>query len=301
MKRGFTAVCECETNAPPKKTMQQANTKFPQLILQLVLPHIMNLLQTPPAEPECPSRTFRTYLALNHTCRKLRYWNRLRRWVAWLLPTKLYNRFSLHSIVGCIPLEELQRVEMKLCNLWVTKERELQQYCKIWRIHNYFERIDHYFEGNFRGFGFFNIFGIKGRDKHTLCFVAPSFAEMVLFCHVIVSASRPGCHSFITMPGWRCKAGDEIYFTEKGKSIYTNKHLFDDLKRIGITAPIDSGFAIGSLHHTYFSLFCKIDGEHGTKKDKLAKFVRLAFPDYLIPSTEQQRIDDFDRFTIQFE
>ena len=295
---------------PPKKNKSQPQPMM-KLVLQLVFDKTDCLLTQ-----SCPTPLFRSLLSLNHTCRRFRYWNNLRRWISWLLPTNARELFARHSFATLVDQDSIS-IATHLAQVIMS---QLEWSVHSLRQYNYLKKLEKLskepleFEITFAGFCFFNCFyatdlslGWMGNPTRIVCFVAPSFAEMALFCYAVMKdQTQLSSISYLIMPQWRHRPMDRIYFTEKGKQMFMNRNMLGALRNIGTTAPIDVGFDCGAVPETAYSFFCQKCDTNGQRSkvttiERLALFVRGWFPNKLFPETEKERDEEAYSFNIEFE
>jgi hypothetical protein len=261
-----------------------------------------------------PFVAFRTYLALAGTCRQLRYWNFLRRWVGWTSPPHLRARLRSHSF-AC-PMTALEsfeithrtrmdlaaRLNIPLLNITLQSRWILSALCEGVNENSNFE-LDVF------GTPFFNVLdceiAVVGRTA--TCFFANTFAEMVLICYAVChSAPHPdGNHGYFIMADWKTPnaKGDSLFFLDSEKGNFLRRFLLGRLMRLGVTAPHEIGFTQGSLETTAFAHFAKTCDTSGRRnhlepQERLDLFVTQWFPTELFPN---QLTVYPNSFQIQFE
>jgi hypothetical protein len=295
-----------ELKPPKKQNMEQFVINY-KVVFQLVLPYVF-----PGFYADDWKTAFKTYLALMGTCKGLRYWNFLRRWVGWLSDQGVRPLLKSNSVP--VPLSMVEMVDYQcLIGRIVEKHsawRGIASPCVTSRrLLNHFREGygDTNFEFSLAGIPFWNLFDIdtEHRDVKTLCFVAPTFAEMALFCYAAVREPRSRYSSYLVVPGWVHREKDFFYFEDATKDRFMQKFMLGRLKAIGQVAPPDSGFALKALPNTAYSEFCSICDTSGKRSSssplvRLERFVQKWYPLSLWPRTETEKRQDALRFEIKF-
>lgn len=260
---------------------------------------------------------FRTWLALAGTCRRLRYWELLRRWISYVAPTtRLCFRLCQHGFPRRLLLLDLRAYHEEVVAP-LKSSRHFDDFVFIVFASYILDMNNNIFPANVHKeigwrwksdfditlgqIPFFNCMSVKASHdrshKYVLVYLAPSFAEMVLFCYAAMSDTRdePEFEEwFLCIPLWKHKVGDEILFAKKKRETYLKKSLLGKLRRIGNTAPLDYGFTNGSLQRTAFSYFmeaCDTSGSksHTTPHNRLTQFVQTWFKQDAFARTEAEK------------
>lgn len=247
---------------------------------------------------------FRTYLALAGVCKKLRYWNHLRRWIGWLCPEELRTKLGSHSFD--VPLEwykygdlhEHMRQELRTNGALDGVLSPLFTNSKVIDSLKSGARQGD-FEIDIAGTPFFNcsicyaLHPDMATSRKIFCWFAPSFAELVLICYSIMSQDRTDVYAYLLMCSWKTdKKGQYacLYFEDSNKEKFLNKFLLGRLKRLGLYAKQEIGFHQGGLPVTSFGWFCKTCDTNGARNglkalERLHAFVVGWFPTQLFYST----------------
>lgn len=220
---------------------------------------------------------FRTLLALAGTCQQLRYFQNLRRYVAFLAPPILRDRLLEHGFPVPAPtskwLQALQSERFGTGNVLYLWDEAL---CAV----NPFER-------SWLNVPFYSLGKICGPDGRTsLVHMPASFGELCLFSYCIMeakSAELAGFDKIFVLPLWKAKETDTIQVDVKLRKNYAQRFLLAKLMDIGTTAPVDKEFVAGSLKMTAYSLFremCNTNGRKDKKKpiERLKEFVQCWYP-----------------------
>lgn len=211
---------------------------------------------------------FRTLLALTGTCRQLRYFQNLRRYVAFLAPSIMRERLSDHGFPVPAPtskwLQALQNGEFGTGTVLYLWEEAL---CAV----NPFERT-------WLNVPFYSLAKVcNPNGRISLVHMPASFGELCLFSYCIIEASNEellGFDSIAIFPQWKTADPRIIEMEVKLRQNYAKRFLLAKLTRIGTTAPIDKEFTTGALKETAYSLFTKMCNTNG-KKDKKKPLERL--------------------------
>lgn len=241
---------------------------------------------------------FRTFLALSGTCRKLRYWNALRRWIGWLSPLGARGMLRAHSFPTPLSADEYLPVQD--------------------RVHRYLEmhggipdaaRVDFIsrtvanaqavsgeqsnFEADFAGIPFFDVIDCyvrspnKEEERRVVAFRPSTFAELVLFCYAVLSRpiSEKKDDAVIIACGWKTVDDGIVYVKERDRLNFVNKSVLSRLSKLGTTAPPEIGFERGSLPLTAFAFFLTLAEKrsHNNKYPltRLEQFVHRWYPSEL--------------------
>jgi len=248
---------------------------------------------------------FRTFLALCGVCRALRYWNVLRRWVAYTCPDFLKTRLLIHSF-PCGPslsgLTDFQELAYDLLAPEALKNVPEPVFNSDIVLQSFFNiNSECQMETEIGGTPFFGLIsihcstgGLAPRVWRIRCMLASNFSEMVLFCHAacLQPIDNPD-DAWCVIANWKTQRYTHIYFRDDEKARYRDRYLLGRLKRIGLTAPQDLGFHKGSLPETSYSWFCKHCDTTGTRSKlnpaaRLNQFVRTWFPNKLVESEAMQ-------------
>lgn len=263
---------------------------------------------------------FRTWVALAGTCRRLRYWEQLRRWIAYVTPVSFAARMLSHGFPRRFLLKDLSnfqtmaiqpliesrhfgQFEYLAFSSYVLDMHNNGQFNK--KIENPLENHDNLrprsdFDCTVGQIPFFNCITVwatvRQEKRNVLVYCAPTFAEMVLFCYAAMSDTTAYAipQWFCVIPLWKHKAGDTILFSSEKRETFLQKSLLGKLRRIGHRAPQDYGYTNGSLQHTansYFQELCDTSGSkvHTTPQDRLALFVRRWFKQDAFARTETEK------------
>lgn len=220
---------------------------------------------------------FRTLLALAGTCQQLRYFQNLRRYVAFLAPPIIRERLLDHGFPVPAPtskwLEVLRSEVFGIGNVLYLWEEAL---CAV----NPFER-------SWLNVPFYSLAKVCNPDgRVSLVHMPSTFGELCLFSYCIIEANNEelaGFDSIFILPLWKTKESDLMEIVVKLRQNYAQRFLLAKLTRIGTTAPIDKEFSAGPLTETAYSLFTKMCNTNG-KKDKkrpierLKQFVQCWYP-----------------------
>lgn len=238
---------------------------------------------------------FRTLLALTGTCRQLRYFQLLRRYVAFLTPSILRERLRDHGFPVAAPTTK-----------WIKMLSD-----RVFGIGNVLYLLEESpsaiapFEKTFRDVSFFNLAKRVGPDQTSSLIHMPStFAELALFCYCVVEATdeEVAYDTIDIVPQWKIKSEDTMKIPVKLRQNFASRFLLSKLSRIGTTAPLDPEFVNGSLGETAFSLFSKMCNTNG-RKDKqkpiqrLKSFVQAWFPMTRVstgPADKKRRAYEFE-------
>lgn len=247
---------------------------------------------------------FRTFLALTGVCRATRYWNLLRRWVAYLTPMHLRKRLKLHSF-SCVDYDLWTKSLDDECIELLRTEVGLDATASVLQI----IPDDHYrlFFGHKQhvsqmdvdvgGIPFFNVMlcSVSEPRCDVRCFYAGSFAEMVLFAYAVCKHVGAGPDDgWLLIATWKVNKYRTIYIKERDKDRLLNRSLLGRLKRIGMTAPQDAGFHNGGMEWTQFGWFCKHCDTTGTRNkaspmERLEQFVITWFrPSLMLTETQKK-------------
>lgn len=236
---------------------------------------------------------FWTYFALAGTCRKLRYWYFLRRWIGYLCPERYLRALLDHDFPVHMGLEHGREVQRHFLGL-VRRREIVRPFADItamsqYMINSVFEPHDLTggFERVFADIPLYNLVKITGtrEDEEMICFYAQTFAELVLAAYAICEAGKTVKKTtYLLFPAWKtAEKFPYIYFRDEEKKDFQARHLIGRLKHIGMTAPYDHAFAIGTAPCTAYMWFCEICNTSGTRTKKkpakrLMEFVASWFP-----------------------
>lgn len=248
-------------------------------------------------------QAFRTYLALCGVCAKLRYWNILRRWVGYLCPPRLRAALKSHSFPVTTSLNEMNEFQLRARDLLseVAPFTNVHQYnfSSYWLLNNFFDHeAKREMDLVIGGIPFFNVVQCetvsRSGKQRIICFLAPSFAEMVLFCYAACLSGQKDLYYF-AVANWKTSSRYESVLIE-GKSAerFLNRYLLGRLKRVGLTAPQELGFVAGQLPQTAYSWFSNLCDTNGTRskmspKLRLHNFVSSWFPQNFDLTEEQAK------------
>jgi hypothetical protein len=290
---------------PPRKTPLNPDVSlYHKQIFSLVFPYVF------PGSYLDQRLAFRTFLALAGTCQALRYWNLLRRWIGWLSPVNSRPLLQKHGFPVCMRISQIENFQKRAANLIqgldVYKGHSDPIYCA--RALNAAasletgmekEKIQSNFELDVGGVPFFNIIECYTvtedmKSCNTTIYLAPTFAEMVLFCHAALSHKAIGqkIRMFACIPVWE-KSQGFIHFSDSGKVAFMNRYLLGRLRKIGMTAPQDVGFLSGPLPQSAYAFFCHHCDTSGRRSkltiaDRLTAFVEGWFPRTIHPLNEDE-------------
>lgn len=312
MKRGRDTVSE-EMKSLPVKKKDLIYNAYGKQAFWLVLPFIF-----PGFYGDDNELAFRTWLGLAGTCRRLRYWEMLRRWIAYVCPTKERDRIIPHGFPLRLLLSELKGYYEKAVMPLTTSRhfencsfvcfsaylldfhnnRQFEEKAPLTIQDNQPPKLSSNFCCTVADVPFFNCITVfAGVDKkRVLVYLAPSFAEMVLFCYACMADRTENNVDqwYCCVPMWKKKPGDDILFSRAKRETFLKKSLLGKLRRIGNTAPLDYGFTHGSLNRTAFSHFmgiCDTSGSkvHTTPHDRLISFVKQWFKQDVFARTEPEK------------
>lgn len=240
-------------------------------IFYLVLPHLF-----PGHYDGDVELAFRTYLALNGTCRRLRYWNFLRRWIGWLCPAGRREVLRAHSFSTPLFMHEIGDVEQTIFDLMEQEAlcpdvpNPVFQPTALMRATS-----GSNFDIDFFQIPFFNVIECvcashrSAFDRTIWCFYVTSFAEMVLAAFALVSMpARNNRDSYLLVGSWKGPKDKPPYlwFEDTGKQRFLNKFLLGRLKRVGLLAPQEVGLTQGSLPTSSYGWFVKTCDTSGSRQ-----------------------------------
>lgn len=267
--------------------------RYPKLLFDLVLPWIF-----PGSYDDDTNLAFRTYLAMTGVCKRLRYWNFLRRWVGWTSPPHLRDRLRSHSFVcprvGADYMLTQDRFYSILNTEKLLADVRVPHFASRWLqqafVHSKPGAVevmalqDSEFEMDIGGSPFFDVVEcrcdakIPSRDRSIFCHTAGSFAEFVLICYAIFVAEprENPFDAYLIVASWKVDQPkhDFVYFVDGEKLRYLERHALGRIKRTGLTAPQDFGFHHGSLPTTAFAWFMRTCDTNGAR-NKLTPLARL--------------------------
>lgn len=279
---------ESEVIVPLKKQPTEPNY-YAKQIFELVFPFLF------PGQYEWNAPLcFRTYLALAGTCKSLRYFNVLRRWIGFLCPTSLTHRLWSHGYPVCIAFREVPLMQSMVSERLMAIEhfkKIRSPFFSYLGLEKHFGFFSEYssFHVTLGEIPFFNVFKCEdpGSRTHvgwrTFVYLAPTFAEAVLFCYAALSHPSDFNNGYAVLPMWKCKKKDTIHFFDSKKETFLKKKLLGGLKKMGNTAPIEVGFSHGGLPETAYSLFCLLCDTSGSKRSvepvvRLENFIKAYYP-----------------------
>lgn len=220
---------------------------------------------------------FRTLLALAGTCKQLRYFQNLRRYVAFLAPPMLKERLRYHGFpVGAPTFLWLRHLQDQSFGVGTALYLWEESVCAVSP-----------FEGTWMDVPFFSLGKcVDPENRVSLVHLPATFAELCLFCYCVIQANDDefkGFDSITIVPQWKAKVTDRIEMQVKLRQNYAARFLLAKLAHIGTTAPIDPEFSRGSLKETAYSLFsrmCNTNGKKDKKKpiERLKEFVQAWYP-----------------------
>lgn len=248
---------------------------------------------------------FKTFLALSGTCRKLRYWNSLRRWIGWLSPLSMRGMLRVHSFPVPMTSDEYLPVQDRV-HRYLEMHGEIPDAARIDFVSRTVSNAQvtevegprSNFEVDFAGIPFFDVIDCyvrspnKEEERKIIAFRPSTFAELVLFCHAALSAplSTKKDDAIIVVCGWKTVDDGVIYIKERDRQNFVKKSVLGRLSKLGTTAPAEIGFERGSLPLTSFSFFLILAEKrsHNNKypMTRLEQFAHRWYPYELYP-TEQ--------------
>lgn len=284
-------------------------------VFRLILPYLF-----PGIYGDEHKLAFRTYLALTGTCQALRYWNFLRRWVAFASPPMMRDRLASHGFA----------VPLKPCEIKDTQEAFREDldlrgelldipnpvFVSCWLKNAFFDASNKENVSNFEmdlgGNPFYDVIECqcdstdpRGRDRTVICFRASSFAELCLFVYstCLDSEKRGVDDSFLLMCGWKCPQRRTFHFLCNKSVSVMNRRVLGWLRQVGAFAPQELGFHSGGLPTTCYGLFLKLAETKGRKGaatpfERLETFVHSWFPVNLLG---ENPVEPAYRFNLMFE
>ncbi len=283
--RSFEGVIDEEYKKLVKLELHPTMNK---LVMKLVMPYIF-----PGFYGSSCNFAFRSYLSLNQTCRALRYWTVLRRWIAWLCPISMRPHFKSLSYPCLLTIKETMDMQGKICKL-VNGGLEDEASVMSMKIASIFQNDgSHNFELELGEVSFFNTFQVTSRKGQkqftTICYVASSFEEMVLFCFAAMNEKKIEKENvqFACFAGWK-DISKFIIFSEDKKATFMDRYLLGRLKEIGFSAPQDWAFTkniIPKHCHQFFWELCDTQGKRKagySTFERLQMFVKFWFPTDII-------------------
>lgn len=250
---------------------------------------------------------FRTYLSLCGTSRSLRYWNVLRRWVAYLAPDRMKLQLASHSFPCGPRLIDYQKFQLhcyELLRIEGAVEDENPVFNSEALGSNFFLKTNYeegaQMETEIGGSPFFGLVRCECRAKTIRCFFARTFSEMALFvyaaCNHVTDNPEDG---WLVVAQWKTTKFEAVYFTVGNREHMLERYLLGRLKRIGLTAPQEIGFHEGSLEWTAYAWFCKHCDTTGTRSkitpaQRLRNFVVTWFPTNTYLSVAQTKGAPYD-------
>jgi hypothetical protein len=256
-------------------------------VLSLVLPHLV------PGQYVDQKVMFRTYLALNHTCQRMRYWLMLRRLIGWFCNVSKRSLFFSHGFP--VPLSTLQRVDIHLNGFYdaMVKEKALEnglvpkfETFSLLKAFGEKEEKKSRFELDVAGVPFFNLARCSVIfDDETvatyLCFRAATADELLLFCSCLFGLPKDSMSytGYFIFCSWKSPQVPYIHVLEKDRTRFVERTLMGLLKKMLIFAPVDAAFQFGAATATAFSHFMTIsepaEGGGRRKRAVIDKFQEL--------------------------
>lgn len=276
-----------------------------KLLFRLVLPYLF-----PGFYGHDHRLAFRTYLSLAGVCARLRYWNFLRRWVAFTCPPKLRDRLRSHSFWTPLKPDEIDAEQKRMRQALEDRDELMDVGNPIFRscyLKNAFcaasgdQRFGNY-EKDVGGNPFYDVIEClctstdnRGlwRDRTILCFRAASFSELCLFVYSMCFADegdtahddRSPVTAYLLHCSWRVPDGHNAFFLCQKSQIMSvvNRRILGWLRRVGSYAPHEIGFHQGRLVTNSYGLFFELSNTNGKRGGKtpfgrLEQFVHEWFP-----------------------
>lgn len=246
---------------PPKKN-RVIDTR-PRRVFEMVIPYIMQ---------ESSEADFRTILSLSQVCRRLRYWNVLRRFVGYLALDWASTILWKHSFPTTIPA--YGALSKGLLDTGLLHERDQFILSPLDSAAWPFFRM-----GNYR---FGNCYVCNIRGTVVRCFYAATFSELVLFVYESMQ-STDNVDFWLIVCGWKTVKCEALMYPDLEKHRLVERQLLGRMKRLGVTSPDEIGFRDGPLPHTSYSWFSKVCETSGTKLkrtplQRMKHFVDTWFP-----------------------
>jgi len=250
------------------------------LLFRLVFPRVFAEIYTRPTSVE----RLRGFVWLSSFCRALRYHERIR-------------HVLLEEAAMCYDHAPTTHFRsFRISDLWVRQ-------CTFSDI-----IAEHFFKGQFHeyyfthqwtpfevlpGIGISNAMCIRVMrrfpEESFLCYNAPSFAAMCLFCYGVcmgaADAIANNISAYCVTPAWRVANGvDEgLLIRRDGREKELQKRLLGRLHSYGATTPISIAFEQGLVCHTEFSLYSSICDTSKKRMElkpheRLKRFLELWYP-----------------------
>jgi len=247
------------------------------MIFKYVLPYLF-----PGQYDEDWKLAFWTYFALAGTCRKLRYWYFLRRWIGFLCPESHREALLSHGFPVFIAIEYGREVQLHFLRLLrrksiVAPDDQINGMTQF-MLNNWTPNTEDNggMEKIFADIPLYNLIRItvhpkRGeRDSEVLCFYAQDFSELALAAYAICEEAEQDVNvTYLLYPSW--KVGEKfpyIMFHEHEKKRFRSTHLLGRLRTLGMTAPYDECFTIGTAPHTAYTWFCELCTTSGQRSKK---------------------------------
>jgi len=280
---------------PVKKRKGMMTFAYYRLVFDLVFPWVFY------GHYKTKEECFRTYLALAGTCAKLRYFNLLRRYIGWLTPPHLIENISSHGFPCYMPIMSWHSF---LMGLPVNEGGAVLHILENVNCSNAVSPFD----ATLDAVPFINLAKRVRDDKTILTFCPDSFAEAVLFCYRLTTASDDELAIYTDVeiyPRWKCSPSIIKLPVKKRKS-FAGRYMISKLLKIGTTAPQDYGFLHGQMPFTAFALFmqiCNTNGQTDKKKpaERVKQFLKSWYPKHLKAQTATEASERAYDFEIEFE
>ena len=247
---------------------------YSKLLFELVYPYLLN------GHYENKWLAFRSLLALNGTCRQLRYFQYLRRVIGYLTPAAMQKMMSDHGFSVYAPFflwEQALGLRLGHGNV-------------LYVLNSLMDKKDSVFEKNIGIAPFFNLarrLEANGPQKVFLLHAPGTFPELALFCYCVVTCPIEQIEEYDgieIVPQWKTKKSDKLMIPVKTREVFASKHLLGKLIKMGNSMMPDFEFLHGALEEPSYSLFCQICNTSGRKDrqkpvERLLKFVQAWFPE----------------------
>jgi hypothetical protein len=261
-----------------KKTEKSKAVIHGKDLLRLVLPYVF-----PGHYERNYLHAFKTFLALSGTCRKLRYWNSLRRWIGWLSPLCMRGMLRAHSFPVPMTADEYLPVQDRI-HRYLEMHREIPDAARIDFVSRTVanaqadssEGTQSNFEADFAGIPFFDVIDCyvrspnKAEERKIIAFRPSTFAELVLFCYATLTRPFVDAAAVLIVCGWKTVDDGILYVKERDRQNIVVKSILVRLSKMGVTAPDEVGFHCGSLPVTAYAFFEKMTTE-GNRKNKFSE------------------------------
>lgn len=262
-------------------------------LLRLVLPYVF-----PGHYERDYLLAFKTFLALSGTCRKLRYWNALRRWIGWLSPLGVRRLLQTHSFPVPMTREEYLPVQDRI-HRYLEMHGEIPDAARVdfmsrivanaQTVSN--ESVSSNFEADFAGIPFFDVIDCyvrspnKEEERRIVAFRPSTFAELVLFCYAVLTRPLVDASAVLIVCGWKTVDDGIMYVKERDRQRFLKNSCLHRLSGMGLTAPTEIGFERGPLPTTAYAFFEKksTEGNHKNKysERRLEEFAHRWYPSEL--------------------